>query len=89
MLIKQCQQSGYECFCTPKQHLYFAKKIFLETLNPNQHPHTKILFFCYTIIFLSQMENQKALKISIVNTSSGSLYHGYTLIQLELQPCKR
>ena len=61
-----------------KNNIYILqKKIFLKTLNPNQHPHTKLFFLLY-YNFLSQMENQKALKISIVNASSGSLYHGCT-----------
>jgi hypothetical protein len=42
VLIKQCQQSGYKCFCTLKQHLYYAKNIFLETPSHNRHPPTKI-----------------------------------------------
>jgi hypothetical protein len=42
VLIKHCQQRAFKCFCTLKQHLYYAKNTYLETLNPNQHLPTKI-----------------------------------------------
>jgi hypothetical protein len=80
VLIKQCQQSGYTCFCTLKQYTIYANNTYLETLNPNQHPPTKKNPWYCTIIFLSQIEKWKALE-------SKHCQHLKWLIILWTQPC--